>query len=162
MGITPFTLEDYNRLDEQQKNIIKELYEFAVGDQLIEPEDYCFEENLELFHNVQPNALPSNFLNEDWASNVYNKFWCVYRTAAKLAEQVEAFEPRVVVDPDMECYTQVVVLSYRYAHAHFLWAEEKVAYFHFKNLAELADFIFARRDEILKNMAEYHKSLVPF
>lgn len=155
MNIEPFTVSEYNQLTGEQKNAIGRLYELSVGDRLTEPMDHHFEDDLELFHDAEPYALPSLLLDSNFHEKIHEKFWSIYYTASRIADEVHHFEPKVLVDPAIEDRTDVAVLSETYPHLVLLRVSERATYWHFKCLAALADHIIRESANILENLRRY-------
>lgn len=154
-----YTRDDWGALIQEEKEALQAACRTLRGNDL---EGNAGDEELEsAFDLLAPceGCVPEGYDDADLILNIRKKFAGVYSTAAELAgdelekrglKQFHNFDFRVVIDPDYEDTTSVVVVDaaegkpYCYLHTY-----DKAWHFHFEGLKELAEGILKAKAEIL-------------
>lgn len=158
----PFTSEQYDALSVGQREVIRAVADYLNGDPL--PPPLTDEALSECFNLLRPvdGCVPFEEGEEDLRRAIRKKYAAVYSVARDLAEAAlsgkgyqrpEHFNLCLVIEPDDEDSTQVVILDYQ-RPAYYLHEQVKPWNFHFHSLAEIAEEVLRVKEHVVAKATE--------
>jgi len=158
----PFTLEQWQALNDERKAIVDAVAEFHTGTSISDDAEISDESISNALNILRPctDCVPSEEIDDDVCESIRRKFNAVYGTGLELAErelnrngirQFEAYNFCVLIEPSTEDATHVVIVDYDRAVC-YLHEWTKAWNFHFGSLAELADKVISVRNTLVEKV----------
>jgi len=156
----PFTVEQFNKLTEEERGAVLAVAEYLIGS-IIDVSD----ENLSAALNLMKESegcVPQEEVDGDPLAPVRRKFAAVYQTAMEMAEaelQKRGLKDRqhfnfcLVIEPSYEDSTHVAVVDYDKPNC-YLHEWSKAWHFQFANLAALAAAVLSAKTALVNKVTE--------
>jgi len=163
----PFTLDQWQALNDEQKVIIDAVSEFHTGQSItedIEPSDESISNSLNILRRCN-GCVPDEEIDEQIGDSIRRKFYAVFGTGLELAErelnrrgiqQFEAYNFCILIEPSCQDATHVVIVDYGRAVC-YLHEWTKARTFSFSSLAELAEKVISIRNTLVEKVASFVK-----
>ncbi len=163
----PFTRQQLDGLNNEQKQAIDAVAEFLTGSTISQETNLSDESISEALNLLKPSdgCVPPEEADEDLLRTIRKKFAAVYQVGMELAEQelnhkgikeFDQFNFCIVIEPDSEDCTHVVILDYKRPVCH-LHEWSKAWNFHFSTLALLADEVLRIQKHLAQAVANITK-----
>ena len=159
---SPFTAQQWQVLDPERQQVIRAVADYLSAEKLPDdPTDDNLSEALNLLRPCQ-GCVPEEEIDDSLAQSIRKKFAAVYWTGVQLASQElqrrghqpgQDFNLSLVIDPDHEDFTMVVVVDADRSHC-FLHEGHKAWHFHFDSLADLADAVLSVRNVLVDKVTD--------
>jgi hypothetical protein len=158
----PFTAEQYNKLNEEERGAVLAVAEYLAGGTVdISDEDLSSALNL---MKESEGCVPEEEVDGDPLGPVRRKFAAVYQTAMELAEtelQKQGLKNRqhfnfcLVIEPSYEDSTHVAVVDYDKPIC-YLHEWNKAWNFQFADLAALAEAVLSTKTALVNKFKEFN------
>ena len=163
----PFTLEQWQALNDEQRSIIDAVADFHTGQSITEDIELTDESISNTLNILRPcdGCVPEEEIDEQVGDSIRRKFYAVFGTGLELAErelnrqgiqQFEAYNFCILIEPSCQDATHVVIVDYERAVC-YLHEWTKAWNFSFGSLAELADKVISIRNALVEKVVSYVK-----
>ena len=156
----PFTREQYESLNPEQKAVIDAAAEYLAGDMLCD--EHTDRHISECFNILKPTqgCVPVEEIDEDTCGAIHRKFRAIYQVGINLARKAlteqglrpfQDFSLTLVIDARRDGASDIVVVDYHRPACH-LYEAPKAWEFHFSTLTEIADVVLRVRDRLVQQV----------